>query len=1745
MLSNIRRAVTSTHASTPWPSRAWFRFATSFACAVFMAGFTLPSLAQDADREWIPFEDPEAPAVQATHAVTNAKSSGRTTVGATSFSGTSKNPWEEYDKKVQASGVIGALGPDLFGDHVEYYKNTLSFSVTDISLPGNSALPVALTRKMEVVDRYAYHEGLDGYDHPLQDWDLDIPNISGVYAPSWSDTRCSSYAVPQPAGVSGYSTKDFWNGLNASMPGGGELLVPRVEDTSTPGPEAAPRPADGVNYPWMTAGFTYFRCLSNAVGNGTGEGFEAITTDGTKYTFGWMAKNDQPDLQRPPSTDSQGIKTGYAPLSRRLNALYVTRIEDRFGNTVTYTYDNSAGASVRLRRIEASDGRVITLDYAGGEEVSPGRFSGGTLSSASAHGRTWSYQYTNGSLSAVILPDSTRWSYDFQGLSFAIIEPDRDPLIQRNCNTSPIWVSGGGTGTVTHPSGAIGTFTVAPMRYGRSNVPKYCDNWSYSNNDPNDDIQVIPRIYLDLSISSKQISGPGIIPFEWEYSGGSLASWTAAASDPSYQPVCQQTGDACYEPVCVSDSCAGQHVTSVIGREILADGTKVVRDFQRLTFGNSYKYNEGKLLKVERGGNSSAILETEDYTYNLASSAQAFAIPIGTSLQLRHAGWANSVLRPQVSKSITRDGVRFVSTVNVFDPFARSKEIDRTSLIAPTGPVRDTKREITAYYDAMPSWVVGQVSKLSVDGIEASRTEFDSRHRPWKQYAFGLLQQTLGYDDAAGINGTLKTVEDGNQHTTTFSNWYRGVPKAMTLADNATTLSALVDDWGQVTQVTDENATVTNYSYDNMGRLWLIDYTDADSVLWNSNIQTFSTIGTAEYGLPPGTWKHTASTGTGRVTTWYNARWQPMLTLTEDTNNAATRSYVVTRYDSNGRAIFKSYPVATLSSVNDSVDGVSTQYDAIGRVTQLKQKSELGDLVTTMAYVAPFKTQVTNPRNVVWTAEYQTFDQPRTDSLTTLVAAVGTSEQQTTVINRDRFGKPNSITRSGAFGGSTISTVRQYVYDTNQRLCLQIEPESGTTAMDYDGAGNLAWSATGQTVTTCSDRSALNTAIPAGARTTRTYNNLNRLLTVDVPDLAGVTAADSTYDYYADGALKSLISADATRSARWDYEYNRRGMPVTEKLTYGGRVRTLTHEFNVNGFEYRLTYPSGQVINTVPNALGQATQAATYATGVTYFPNGGMSGFTYGNGIVHTLTQNTRRLPLRSLDQKSGQDSVLDDTYSYDPNGNVLAIVDATGASYGSTRQNITYDALDRLTGADAPGQTWIEARMTYDPFDNLRTHKAGSQDWTYAYDAAKNRLTSITNTVGGSLARAIAHDDRGNVVTNGASTYKFDAANRMTEVTGKERYFYDGHGRRVEIENVVGGLKSYPMYSLDGKLVADLNLREPLDQVHEYYYLNGSQVARRYRQNVTGASWTTRYVHTDSLGSGVVETKPDATFWSATKYKPYGEPSSYKQGPGYTGHVTDAATGLSYMQQRYYDPGIGRFLSVDPATAYSNPTGAFNRYWYANNNPLRFADPDGRHAKTTQELIDSGAEGCGTVSCAGWATLSAAWQVLGAEGVSEVATKGWSDSGGGKFGAALEVASVIPVVKEVKVGAIGVKAIAGKAVALLGKAQKTKLLGGPSGHAMRSLREAAAMLRSGAYDTVSLNRTLKTITEGGVNSRLRPDVAGLRPDGKIDITEVLSPGQKHEDLYAKYKAALGDLMGDFKSVKPTVGACTGTRLAC
>ncbi|QHB70584.1 RHS repeat-associated core domain-containing protein [Stenotrophomonas sp. 364] len=129
-----------------------------------------------------------------------------------------------------------------------------------------------------------------------------------------------------------------------------------------------------------------------------------------------------------------------------------------------------------------------------------------------------------------------------------------------------------------------------------------------------------------------------------------------------------------------------------------------------------------------------------------------------------------------------------------------------------------------------------------------------------------------------------------------------------------------------------------------------------------------------------------------------------------------------------------------------------------------------------------------------------------------------------------------------------------------------------------------------------------------------------------------------------------------------------------------------------------------------------------------------------------------------------------------------------------------------------------------------------------------------------------------------------------------------------------------------------------------------------------TASAQTVTYIHTDALGSVVAETNANGSVIKRYDYEPYGavEGAQVADGPGYTGHVSDSGTGLSYMQQRYYDPQLGRFLSADPVEPSANKGQNFSRYKYANNNPYRFTDPDGRQERSAERFGDAFAENPG-----------------------------------------------------------------------------------------------------------------------------------------------------------------------------------------
>lgn len=569
-----------------------------------------------------------------------------------------KQAWEEYDRLIESKRAVAALSADnVFGDSLDLYSGVLSFTATDVSIPGNSKLPVAVTRKFTVTNRFDYG-GPPGY--AFGDWELDIPHISGVFAPTWHDNRCDTPKPPLAAGL--VPADEFWAGNYADMPGGGEMLQ---VTTDTPWP----KPSTGGPYKWLTAGNTYFSCLTG-IANGTGQGFLAIGSDGTKYWFNRMARTREPDYKYNSGGD-------YNPTVARYKVyLYATRVEDRFGNWVEYDYTNTAIQPVRIDKIRSNDGRIISFEYN----------TSGFISEVSDGSHTWTYAYSNGSLTTVALPDESQWQIAFSDLANAQIEySSGDP---RTCFSLETIISGNFTGTITHPSGAVGAYTVGPERFGRSNVPAICRNYtgnipnSSDPNGKNDDFFVVPVRAWSLTLKNRTISGVGLTPATWSYGwSGGPGSWFYTPNSGGH-PIC---GDSsCLDP-CVN--CTGSRSVTI---------TEPDGGWTRHVYGNSYRYNEGKLLRVETGKGSNA-LRAVFHDYNYATSGQPYSARIGVSPLGRGAGFVSEYVRPRIWTATLQDGADFIWEVDktcpvpvagsyCFDEFAQPTKVTRTGTVAKTMP---------------------------------------------------------------------------------------------------------------------------------------------------------------------------------------------------------------------------------------------------------------------------------------------------------------------------------------------------------------------------------------------------------------------------------------------------------------------------------------------------------------------------------------------------------------------------------------------------------------------------------------------------------------------------------------------------------------------------------------------------------------------------------------------------------------------------------------------------------------------------------------------------------------------------------------------------------------------------------------------------------------------------------------------------------------------------------------------------
>ncbi|MFI6503919.1 RHS repeat-associated core domain-containing protein [Nonomuraea typhae] len=131
-----------------------------------------------------------------------------------------------------------------------------------------------------------------------------------------------------------------------------------------------------------------------------------------------------------------------------------------------------------------------------------------------------------------------------------------------------------------------------------------------------------------------------------------------------------------------------------------------------------------------------------------------------------------------------------------------------------------------------------------------------------------------------------------------------------------------------------------------------------------------------------------------------------------------------------------------------------------------------------------------------------------------------------------------------------------------------------------------------------------------------------------------------------------------------------------------------------------------------------------------------------------------------------------------------------------------------------------------------------------------------------------------------------------------------------------------------------------------------GTVKAKRYYTTAGGAMVATRahdgsltWLLSDGQNSPQLAVADATSAVSRQRYLPYGGLRGRDEFPftdlGFLGKTRDASSGLNLLGARFYDPGLGRFISPDPVLDLRTPRLA-NPYGYAGNNPVGLSDPSG-----------------------------------------------------------------------------------------------------------------------------------------------------------------------------------------------------------
>ncbi len=351
----------------------------------------------------------------------------------------------------------------------------------------------------------------------------------------------------------------------------------------------------------------------------------------------------------------------------------------------------------------------------------------------------------------------------------------------------------------------------------------------------------------------------------------------------------------------------------------------------------------------------------------------------------------------------------------------------------------------------------------------------------------------------------------------------------------------------------------------------------------------------------------------------------------------------------------------------------------------------------------------------------------------------------------------------------------------------------------------------------------------------------------------------------------------------------------------------------------------------------------------------------------------------------NGKYSILDRLqYKYDSCGNITEIRenDILQARY-------EYDKLNRIVREDNKvfGKTWL---YSYDYNGNILSKKEYA--FTLKTDDELEELDSETVVYGYYGDRLMSfgeelcdYDLLGNPTTYRNNDLSW-VRGRQLDKFGSLKFTYDGQGKRTKKGNITF------TYDSNGKLLKQSNGISFIYDNNGVVGLKYGDKTYIYRKDVQGNI----IAILDSTGDVVVEYTYDA--WGNHIVTPTDEAYSELSQLNpfrYRGYYYDTETKLYYLKTRYYDPEVGRFITIDDLSYLDPDTiNGLNLYAYCGDNPVMAVDPSGRWFFTVLFglLIGTAISGAieinNQVNAHGWDASKWDWKQIG-----------WSTLGGAVAG--------------------------------------------------------------------------------------------------------------------------------------------------